>query len=351
MADLYSLHRLTIAAPGEFLYAALSDAVPGLSKHRAREAIMGGLVEMDGRPAREAKLVMPERATVVLDLRHGVKRALKARLHDEVVPTGKPFTILFDDSQLLIVDKAPGILSAPSRSKGIGEAPERGHLPELIRRAFRKQGRELTYLGVVHRLDKDTSGCICFALTRDAQRILSAQFAGHAAGRTYRAMVMGQPRNDRDTLHNKLGRGDDGRRAVVDEGEDGKDSVTHFTVMRRLAQGAELEVTLETGRTHQIRVTLADIGCPVYGDRIYGWKPRKNQIPAPRAPRLMLHAQELSLDHPSTGKRITARAPIPEEFAEFAQVIDQPAPSRQPGHRLDQPDPAEARPLRRKPTR
>jgi 23S rRNA pseudouridine1911/1915/1917 synthase len=321
-SDLYSLHRLTLTAPGEFLFAALSVSLPGLSRHMAREAIMAGLVELDGRPAREPKLVLPESGQVTVDLRHGIKRALIARIHDVAAPTGKPFTILYDDADVLVVDKSAGILSAPNPSKGTGEPPERGHLPELIRRAFRKQGRELNYLGVVHRLDKDTSGCICFGLTREAQRMLSAQFASHAAGRTYRCLVMGQPRNDRDTLRSKLGHGDDGRRTVVDEDEAGKESVTHFTVLRRMQQGSELEVTLETGRTHQIRVTLADIGCPVYGDKIYSFRPRKNQVPPPRAPRLMLHAAELAFDHPRSGARITTTAPIPPEFTEFAQVMD-----------------------------
>jgi 23S rRNA pseudouridine1911/1915/1917 synthase len=299
-------------------------ALPDLSRRKARETIMAGLVKLDGRLVLEPKTELGDKAKLEVDLRHGLKRALQARIHDTAAPAGKPFNILYDDADLLIVDKTAGILSAPTRSKGIGEAKERGHLPELIRRAFRKQGRELNFLGVVHRLDKDTSGCICFALTKDAQRILSAQFAGQAAGRTYRAIVMGQPRNDRDTLRNKLGRGEDGRRAVVEEDEEGKDSVTNFTVLRRFAQGSELEVTLETGRTHQIRVTLADIACPVYGDRIYAFKPRKNQPLPPKAPRLMLHATELSLDHPVSGKRIIAKAPLPVEFAEFCKQIDVP---------------------------
>ena len=184
-----------------------------------------------------------------------------------------------------------------------------------------------------------------YALTRDAQRMLHGQFATHSAGRTYRAIVMGQPRNDRDTLNSKLGRGEDGRRAVVEEDDEGKDSITHFTVLNRYAQGAELEVVLETGRTHQIRVTLADIACPVYGDNVYAFKPRKNQVFGPRSPRLMLHAEELSFDHPSTGKRITVKAPIPAAFAEFIEQIKVPAVAawqRPQAPALDDPSQARA---------
>lgn len=325
MTDIYTLHHLTLTAPGEHLFSALAAAIPGLTRVKAREAIMGGLVKLDGRIIREAKTELGASHKTELDLRHGIKRALHARLGRDAAPTGQPFTILYQDNQVIVVNKTAGVLSAPTKAKGIGEKPERGHLPELLRRALRKRGSEIDYLGVVHRLDKETSGCIVFALTREAQRILHGQFAVHTAGRTYRVMVMGQPRRDVDTIRGKLGRGEDGKRAVVEDDEEGKDSVTHFTVLNRYAQGAELEVRLETGRTHQIRVTLYDIACPVYGDRVYAWKPRKNQALPPRAPRLMLHAAELAFDHPATGKRITVKAPIPTEFAEFAEVIKEPA--------------------------
>jgi 23S rRNA pseudouridine1911/1915/1917 synthase len=241
-----------------------------------------------------------------------------------------------------VVDKQPGILSAPSLQHTKGELPERGHLPELLRRVYRRRGIDLDFLGQVHRLDRETSGCICFARTREAQRMLSSQFAGSAAGRTYRALVMGNPRRDQDSLRGKLGRGVDGRRAVVDDDEDGKESVTNFRVMRRFPRGSELEVSLETGRTHQIRVMLKDIGCPVYGDKVYTFEVRKGEIPPLRAPRLMLHASELSFDHPKTGKRISVQAPIPATFTSFAErlavdvTVDEPWKRRKP--RPDQDD-------------
>ena len=325
MAEIYSLHRLKLAPDGQPLFAAIAAAIPGLSRVKAREAIMGGLVKVSGRVVTEAKTILDDAHAVEVDLRHGVKTALRARIHNDVAVPTQPFTIVHVDSDVLIVNKSPGIVSAPQGGRGLAEKPERGHLPELVRRAFRRQGRELEFLGVVHRLDKETSGCLIFGLTRDAQRSLSAQFAEHAAGRTYRAITMGQPRKDSDTLTGKLGRGDDGKRAVVEDDEDGKEAVTHFTVRQRVAQGAELDVTLETGRTHQIRVMLSDIACPIYGDHVYGWKPRPGQV-IPRSPRLMLHAWKLAFDHPRTGKRVEVEAPIPESFSEFLQVLAQPAP-------------------------
>ncbi len=370
MPELYSLHRLTIAMPGAPLFAALSASIAGLSRHQARQAVSAGLVTVGGVRVLEPKHVMPASAVVVCDLRHGIKKVFLAKVHADAVPTEKPFTILYEDSALVIVDKAAGIISAPTQTG------ERGHVPELLRRAFRKRGRDIHHIGVVHRLDKDTSGCLCFALNRTAQRLIAAQFAAHAAGRVYRCIVGGSPRQDSDTLSGRIAHGKFGRRVLLrdedleedrdqdddrhdrddeDDGDDhddedfdddsgdegqrpraargqrrdsmrGKEAVTRFKVLRRFPRAAELEVELETGRTHQIRVSLAAIGCPVLGDRVYGFRGPDRRVkpgekPAPRPPRLMLHAHRLSLDHPLSGERLTVEAPIPAVFAEFARQL------------------------------
>jgi 23S rRNA pseudouridine1911/1915/1917 synthase len=222
---------------------------------------------------------------------------------------------------------------------GLGK-PERGHVPELLRRVYRKRGQDLRFIGVVHRLDKETSGCLAFALTRDAQRLLAAQFASHAAARTYRCLTVRTPRKQEDTLRGVMGRRLDGRRTLVkasatsgdqdgDEDADGKEMITHFRVLRSFKGkdgrdlGAELEVRLETGRTHQIRVSLAAIGCPVYGDHVYGLTGRaaKDAPPVAKAPRMMLHAHLLAFDHPGSGDRIEVTAPIPDVFDEFARQL------------------------------
>ncbi|MBA3710292.1 MAG: RluA family pseudouridine synthase [Planctomycetes bacterium] len=366
MPELYSLHRLTVAAPGEALFAALSAAIAGLSRHQARQAVSAGLVKVGGARVLEPKHVLGATAAVECDLRHGIKKPFLAKVHDDVGPAEKPFTILYEDSSLVVVDKAAGIISAPTQSG------ERGHVPELLRRAMRKRGRDIHHIGVVHRLDKDTSGCLCFALTRTAQRLIAAQFAAHSAGRVYRCIVGGQPRKDADTLSGRIAHGKFGRRVLLrdephaddedmrddeqdderddedereedDDGDDrgddrrsrhrspgdavrGKESITHFKVLRRFQRDSELEVTLETGRTHQIRVTLAAIGCPVLGDRVYGFRGADRRIrpgdkPPPRPPRLMLHAHRLSLDHPLTGERLTVEAPVPAVFVEFVRQL------------------------------
>lgn len=351
MAELYSLHRLTIAAPGEQLFSALSTGIPGLSRHKARLAITAGLVKVAGSTILEPKHQLGASAKVECDLRHGIKAAFKARVYENLPPTAKPFDIVYQDSQVVVVDKAAGVVSAPTHKPGIGK-PERGHVPELLRRVYRKRGQELRFLGVVHRLDKETSGCLAIALTREAQRLLAAQFASHAAARTYRCLTVRTPRKSEDTLRGVLGRRPDGKRTLVksdhresehtrererdddqdDDGgkdHDGKEMVTHFRVLRSFKGkdgrdlGAELEVRLETGRTHQIRVSLAAIGCPVYGDHVYGLIGRaaKDAPPGPKAPRMMLHAHLLSFDHPISGDRIDVVAPVPSVFDEFARQL------------------------------
>jgi 23S rRNA pseudouridine1911/1915/1917 synthase len=354
MAELYSLHRLTIAANGEALFAALASAIPGLSRHKARLAISAGLVKVGGTTVIEPKHPLTAPSKIECDLRHGIKSAFRAKVHDNAVPNAKPFDIIYQDSQVVVVDKAAGVVSAPTHKPGMG-TPERGHVPELLRRVYRKRGQDLRFIGVVHRLDKETSGCLAIALTREAQRLLATQFASHSAARTYRCLTVRTPRKQEDTLRGELGRRLDGRRTLVksvpvraprdgdvdgdDENSDGtdggreadggKEMVTHFRVLRSFKDkdgrdlGAELEVRLETGRTHQIRISLAAIGCPVYGDYVYGLTGRaaKDAPLTPKAPRMMLHAHLLAFDHPSSGDRIEVHAPIPAVFDEFARQL------------------------------
>jgi 23S rRNA pseudouridine1911/1915/1917 synthase len=347
MAELYSLHRLTIAAQGEPLFAALADAIPGLSRHKARLAISAGLVKVGGTTVVEPKHPLGAASKVECDLRHGIKAAFRAKVHDNVAPNAKPFDIIYQDTHVVVVDKAVGVVSAPTHKPGMG-TPERGHVPELLRRVYRKRGEDLRFIGVVHRLDKETSGCLAVALSREAQRLLSTQFASHSAARTYRCLTVRTPRKAEDTLRGMLGRRLDGRRTLVkgapaprdgegDEDDeagqsdhtDGKEMVTHFRVLRSFKDkdgrdlGAELEVRLETGRTHQIRISLAAIGCPVYGDHVYGLTGRaaKDAPLTPKAPRMMLHAHLLAFDHPLSGERIEVSAPVPAVFDEFARQL------------------------------
>jgi 23S rRNA pseudouridine1911/1915/1917 synthase len=314
---LLNLHRLASPLEGP-LFAALSAGIAGFSRHQARRAILAGLVTVGGETVTAPNHPVVVDAALVCDLRHGVRGAFLRRRHGVPVRSEDAFRVVHADRQLVVVDKAPGVLSAPTHGRGQGEV-ERGHVPELLRRSFRRQGRELDYIGIVHRLDRDTSGCLCFALSRQAQQLLQRQFAGTAAGRIYRCLVLGQPPQDAGVIAGVMRRGNDGRRTLAEEGP-GKEAETRYRVLARGEHGAELEVELGTGRTHQIRVALAGIGCPVFGDRVYARTLRA------RAPRLMLHAARLELDHPADGRRFIAEAPLPAEYAAFAALLLQGEP-------------------------
>ena len=159
MPELYTLHRLSLAAPGESLFAALSTALPGLSRHLARQAVTAGLVRVDGAVVLQPKQALPAgTARIECDLRHGIKAPLRARIHDAIPPAEKPFTIVYEDRSLVVVNKAFGVLSAPQHQAGSMEPPERGHVPELLRRAFRKRRRTPAW---TRRSSRGASARIC----------------------------------------------------------------------------------------------------------------------------------------------------------------------------------------------
>jgi 23S rRNA pseudouridine1911/1915/1917 synthase len=318
MTELYSLHQITVQAADEPLHAVLAANVEGLSKQRARQAIVAGLVTVDGGLETKPTNTLPDKSVQIsLDLRHGIKKskpgAAEQRQHDEPA-----FKIIYEDDDVVVVNKAAGIMSAPT------QRDDHGHVPELLRNYWRKQKRKVPYIGVVHRIDQATSGCLLFALNKGAQHILSQQFNTHAAKRMYRCLCLNQPFKDEDTLEAKIGRGLDGRRKAVDEEDLGKSATTHFKVRQRIKQYAsELDVELETGRTHQIRVHLSGIGCPILGDDVYSKRAEKSgQLKGvSKAPRLMLHAHQISFDHPKTGERISADAPFPAVYEKYLKQL------------------------------
>jgi tRNA pseudouridine32 synthase/23S rRNA pseudouridine746 synthase len=205
--------------------------------------------------------------------------------------------ILYSDSDLLVVDKPAGVLSIPD---GYDRA-----VPYMGRLLEPSYGR----LWVVHRLDKDTSGVMAFARNADAHRILSNQFSGHQVLKTYHAIISGDPDWDEKLLDLPL-RSNVGRRnrTAVDIGG-GKSARTIFRVLERFSGHALLSAQPETGRTHQIRAHLYDLGYSILSDELYG----HGQI-SPFIGRLALHASSLTFWHPTTGVLITFEAPYPSDF-------------------------------------
>ena len=210
-----------------------------------------------------------------------------------------PLRIAYEDEHLLVVDKPAGVVVHPSARHEHGTLVH-GLLGEL-------GGGEVERPGIVHRLDRDTSGLLVVARTEEAYRRLRNLVRRRQLERVYLALVRGRPRSRSGRIEAPIGRdrSDPTRRSL--ETDAPKDAVTHFEVERLLDGHALLRVRLETGRTHQIRVHLAAIGLPVVGDLEYG-------VPDPELDRQFLHAAELAFAHPITGERVEVSSPLPENL-------------------------------------
>jgi 23S rRNA pseudouridine1911/1915/1917 synthase len=287
---------------------------PDLSWRQIRDAIEKGQVSVDGRVLRDPGLDVSPRAVVELDRNRPAERRIRA-----------PFEILHEDDHVLVLNKPAGLLSIPS-------SPDAGHLEDTVLRRVReymqfKRGHKV-YVGMLHRLDRDTSGALAVALSKDAHAAGRELFREHRFERRYLALVQGVPDPPRGTITARISSGyQSGRRKLVDDRAPGLDSATDYDVRQRLKGAALLELTLHTGRQHQIRLHLEKLGHPLLGEKVYSGEspsapktqdPRpKTQDPRPKPPakRNMLHAWTLAFPHPLTGARISVEAPIPSDFA------------------------------------
>lgn len=222
---------------------------------------------------------------------------------DHLFPSWQKAWILHDDADLIAVDK-PAFVSTHAAEEGRHDDAH-GRLTRYLR----ERGEAAPYLGIHQRLDRDTSGVLVFTRRKEANRAMAEQFEGRKVKKTYVAAVSGLGPADRGELRHKLVAGKDGVMKALPLGAPGGQvAVTRYRVLSRQGERALLEISPETGRTHQIRVQLAAVGAPVAGDPIYGGAP---------APRLMLHAAGLSLRHPGTGRPLTLRSSPPASFARW----------------------------------
>jgi 23S rRNA pseudouridine1911/1915/1917 synthase len=245
---------------------------------------------------------------------------LPQQRESELKPAKIPLHVLYEDAHLLVVDKPAGLVTHPGA----------GHQDDTLANALLAHcGASLKLKGqrpgIVHRLDKDTTGCLVAAKTEAAFSALQAMIAGRKVTRLYRALAWGDLREDSGTIDAAMGRGPDRKRMAL-RPDGGKAAVTHFKVLSRFKHACELECKLETGRTHQIRVHLAGIGHGVVGDPSYGRLP--GHLPQsilqglPKAlPRQALHAWRLQFSHPITGKAIRAEAPAPADYLDARRLL------------------------------
>jgi 23S rRNA pseudouridine1911/1915/1917 synthase len=233
--------------------------------------------------------------------------------------------VLHEDEHVLVIDKPAGLLSVPAAPGAGPEDTALGRVQDYARRLKPRGG----HAERVHRLDRDTSGALAFALTREARAGLIQSFRDHRIERRYLAIVAGEPAVGSGTIDAPLREAwVSGRRGVAAPGEAAREARTHFRVLERLSGHALVELSLETGRQHQVRAHLAHIGAPVLGDPVYG-RPARGR---PLARRPMLHAARLAFSHPVTGVRIAAISPLPADFERVLRVLRQQAQgNRQPG--------------------
>jgi 23S rRNA pseudouridine1911/1915/1917 synthase len=273
----------------------LAERLPDHSRTRIASHIGSGAVRVDGKPVRASFVLSPGMVITLSDFPD------KAR--QELTPIDMDLRIVFEDEALIVVDKDAGISTHPSPTSSA---------PTLVHALLAHTSALSTHAGnfrpgIVHRLDKDTSGLLLVAKTDLVHRRLQAAIQSKAIERKYWAFVRGKPAQSQFTIKSYLGRHPVRRKefAVVSEHSPGsKNAVTHCRLVQAFAGHSQLECILETGRTHQIRVHLSSVGLPVLGDAVYG-------VTWPGIVRQALHAHSLSFAHPLTGNRIALHSELP----------------------------------------
>ena len=305
--------RLAPAHAGWRLDRALADAVPTLSRERLKALIRGGAVEAEGKALRDPALkVRGEEA-----IRVAVPEPAPA--HNE--PQDIPLTIIFEDEHLLVIDKPAGLVVHPAAGNFDGT---------LVNALLHHCGGSLSGIGgvarpgIVHRIDKDTSGLLVVAKTDVAHEGLAKQFAAHSIDRRYLAIVNGVPKVTQGAVEAPLARSAANRKKIaIVEGGRGKRAVTHWRRLDVLKDAALVECRLETGRTHQVRVHMASIGHPLVGDPVYGraGKTHGKILKELQFQRQALHAAELGFTHPATKHRLSFTSPMPPDMQELFNAL------------------------------
>ena len=288
---------------GVRLDAFLASALPELTRSAAQRLIADGHVTVDGKaPAKSMKLAGGEQVAVTLPEPEEA----------QALPEDIPLDVVYEDGDVIVVNKPVGMVVHPAPGHSGGT---------LVNALLHHCGHSLSGIGgelrpgIVHRIDRDTSGLIIAAKNDFAHQALSLQLQDHSLSRIYEAVVIGNLREDRGTVDAPIGRcpSDRKKMAVVRQG--GKNAVTHWEVLERFQGYTHVRCRLETGRTHQIRVHMAYIGHPLYGDTVYGARPAADM------PGQCLHAVALTFRHPRTGETVTVTCPLPEEFRRFLEKL------------------------------
>ena len=298
---------LTLDKTGERLDAALARLVPSLSRSQAQRLIEQGAVTHGGRPVKKneklsagdtLKLTLPEAREVPI----------------EAQPI--PLEVCYEDADVIVVNKPKGLVVHPAPGHADGT---------LVNALLAHCGDSLSGIGgekrpgIVHRIDKDTSGLIIAAKNDAAHAALAAQLKDHSLARTYVCLVCGRIRNDAGTIDAPIGRHPTDRKRMAVTQKNARRAVTHWSVIARYNGYTRIRCELETGRTHQIRVHMAHIGHPLLGDLVYGHKRPEKGLSGQ-----CLHARALRFIHPRTGKLVTFTCPLPDYFQDVLARLGPP---------------------------
>ena len=304
---------------GARLDALLAQKFPAHSRVQLRRAISVGGVLVDGRRTKAAyRLTVGQRIEIVMP---DLPRTVPAAEHIEL-------SVLYEDEALVVIDKPPRMVVHPSKGHGGGTLANAlsHHFAQLsgVAGACRP--------GIVHRLDRDTSGVIVVAKTDAAHMILAAQWAARTIEKEYLAIVAGVPDRDRDRIDQPIGAHPYQREKMAIRAQHAttRDAFTFYEVVERLAGFALLRVVPRTGRTHQIRVHLAHIGCPVLCDRLYGGRAQitrgelcQSDDATVLLDRQALHARRLQFAHPVSGETLAFEAPLPDDLRKMLDELRQ----------------------------
>ena len=290
--------------PHERLDTFLRTQFSTLSRGAIQRLIQQGDVRVAGKPVKASHL---PRAGEKIEIHWPDAKPATAQ------PQEMPLDVLFEDDDLLVLNKPPGMVVHPSA----------GHEEStLVNALLHHCAGQLSGIGgvarpgIVHRLDKETSGCLVIAKNDPTHLALSTQFAGREVRKIYHAIVCGRVTPEQGDIRAAIARHPTHRKRMAVTDGSGREAWTSYTVIERLREATLVEAVLHTGRTHQIRVHFKHLGFPVAGDATYGNRQNKRvaELTGYTAPRQMLHAQQLSFKHPRTGRRQTFTAPLPADF-------------------------------------